>query len=59
MSGTRRYGSRRPAGSVVVGDNDNGYVETDPTGRYGRVSITLHIPFFISRSFNFWCEYGA
>ncbi|CAN6348788.1 unnamed protein product [Urochloa humidicola] len=38
MSGPRRCGSRRPA---VVGDNSNGYVETDPTGRYGRFDEVL------------------
>ncbi|KAG2559653.1 hypothetical protein PVAP13_8KG022060 [Panicum virgatum] len=38
MSGPRRCGSRRPA---VVGDNTNGYVETDPTGRYGRFDELL------------------
>ncbi|CAM0152455.1 unnamed protein product [Urochloa decumbens] len=39
MSGPRRCGSRRPA---VVGDNNsNGYVETDPTGRYGRFDELL------------------
>ncbi|CAN6357387.1 unnamed protein product [Urochloa humidicola] len=38
MSGPRRCGSRRPA---VVGDNSNGYVETDPTGRYGRFDELL------------------
>ncbi|CAN6380360.1 unnamed protein product [Urochloa humidicola] len=38
MSGPRRCGSRRPA---VVGDNSNGYVETDPTGRYGRLDEVL------------------
>ncbi|CAL5098617.1 unnamed protein product [Urochloa decumbens] len=39
MSGPRRCGSRRPA---VVGDNNsNGYVETDPTGRYGRFEELL------------------
>ncbi|CAL4911950.1 unnamed protein product [Urochloa decumbens] len=38
MSGPRRCGSRRPA---VVGDNSNGYVETDPTGRYGRLDELL------------------
>ncbi|KAF8671321.1 hypothetical protein HU200_050032 [Digitaria exilis] len=39
MSGPRRCGSRRPA--AVVGDNGNGYVETDPTGRYGRFDELL------------------
>ncbi|CAN6335377.1 unnamed protein product [Urochloa humidicola] len=38
MSGPRRCGSRRPA---VVGDNSNGYVETDPTGRYARLDEVL------------------
>ncbi|RLM59029.1 hypothetical protein C2845_PM18G13830 [Panicum miliaceum] len=38
MSGPRRCGSRRPA---VVGDTTNGYVETDPTGRYGRFDELL------------------
>ncbi|RLM69388.1 putative serine/threonine-protein kinase WNK7 isoform X2 [Panicum miliaceum] len=39
MSGPWRFsGSRRPA---VVGDNGNGYVETDPTGRYGRFDELL------------------
>uniref|UniRef100_K3Y5W7 non-specific serine/threonine protein kinase n=1 Tax=Setaria italica TaxID=4555 RepID=K3Y5W7_SETIT len=38
MSGPRRCGSRRPA---VVGDSSNGYVETDPTGRYGRFDELL------------------
>ncbi|PAN15703.1 hypothetical protein PAHAL_3G007100 [Panicum hallii] len=38
MSGPRRCGSRRPA---VVGDNTNGYVETDPNGRYGRFDELL------------------
>ncbi|XP_034568415.1 probable serine/threonine-protein kinase WNK7 isoform X1 [Setaria viridis] len=38
MSGPRRCGSRRLA---VVGDNSNGYVETDPTGRYGRLDELL------------------
>uniref|UniRef100_A0A0E0MBP6 non-specific serine/threonine protein kinase n=1 Tax=Oryza punctata TaxID=4537 RepID=A0A0E0MBP6_ORYPU len=41
MSGTpRRCGGRRSERSTVVGDNRNGYVETDPTGRYGRATIS-------------------
>ncbi|KAF8706365.1 hypothetical protein HU200_030627 [Digitaria exilis] len=40
MSGPRRCGSRRPP-PAVVGDNGNGYVETDPTGRYGRFDELL------------------
>uniref|UniRef100_A0A0E0F1T8 non-specific serine/threonine protein kinase n=1 Tax=Oryza meridionalis TaxID=40149 RepID=A0A0E0F1T8_9ORYZ len=39
MSGARRCGGRTSERSSVVGDNRNGYVETDPTGRYGRKSI--------------------
>ncbi|KAF8706981.1 hypothetical protein HU200_030507 [Digitaria exilis] len=41
MSGPRRCGGRRPP--AVVGDNGNGYVETDPTGRYGRVCTTVSL----------------
>ncbi|XP_062197195.1 probable serine/threonine-protein kinase WNK8 isoform X2 [Phragmites australis] len=41
MSGPRRCGSRRPERPAVVGDNINGYVETDPTGRYGRFDELL------------------
>jgi hypothetical protein len=37
MSGPQRCGSPRPV--MVEDDNSNGYVETDPTGRYGRVSF--------------------
>ncbi|EEC68722.1 hypothetical protein OsI_37215 [Oryza sativa Indica Group] len=39
MSGARWCGDRRSERSSVVGDNRNGYVETDPTGRYGRKSM--------------------
>ncbi|KAG8089265.1 hypothetical protein GUJ93_ZPchr0011g28296 [Zizania palustris] len=42
MSGSRRCGGRRPERSTVVGcDDSNGYVETDPTGRYGRLEEVL------------------
>ncbi|TVU27284.1 hypothetical protein EJB05_29885 [Eragrostis curvula] len=41
MSGPRRCGGRRPERPAVVGDNSNGYVETDPTGRYGRFDELL------------------
>jgi hypothetical protein len=41
MSAARRCGSRRPERAAV---GDNGYVETDPTGRYGRVR--MHVLFF-------------
>uniref|UniRef100_A0A0D9XNC6 non-specific serine/threonine protein kinase n=1 Tax=Leersia perrieri TaxID=77586 RepID=A0A0D9XNC6_9ORYZ len=45
MSGTpRRCGGgvgRRSERSAVVGENRNGYVETDPTGRYGRLDEVL------------------
>jgi WNK lysine deficient protein kinase len=41
MSGARRCGGRTSERSSVVGDNRNGYVETDPTGRYGRLSEVL------------------
>ncbi|KAL6653330.1 hypothetical protein ACP70R_008908 [Stipagrostis hirtigluma subsp. patula] len=41
MSGPRRCGSRRPERTPVVGDLGNGYVETDPTGRYGRFDELL------------------
>ncbi|TVU50615.1 hypothetical protein EJB05_01993 [Eragrostis curvula] len=41
MSGTRRCGGRRPEKPAVVADNSNGYVETDPTGRYGRFDELL------------------
>ncbi|KAL6905752.1 hypothetical protein ACP4OV_003353 [Aristida adscensionis] len=42
-SGLRRCGSRRPETAAAVGDYDydNGYVETDPTGRYGRFDEVL------------------
>ncbi|KAF0918628.1 hypothetical protein E2562_025206 [Oryza meyeriana var. granulata] len=41
MSGPWRCGGRRSERSWVVGDNRNGYVETDPTGRYGRLEEVL------------------
>ncbi|KAG8050799.1 hypothetical protein GUJ93_ZPchr0009g1083 [Zizania palustris] len=41
MSGPRRCGSRRSERSTAVGDGGNGYVETDPTGRYGRMEEVL------------------
>ncbi|XP_066336487.1 probable serine/threonine-protein kinase WNK8 isoform X2 [Miscanthus floridulus] len=39
MSTARRCGGRRPERAARVGDN--GYVETDPTGRYGRFDELL------------------
>jgi hypothetical protein len=43
MSAARRCGSRRPERAAV---GDNGYVETDPTGRYGRVRMHVLLFFF-------------
>ncbi|XP_006663741.2 probable serine/threonine-protein kinase WNK8 [Oryza brachyantha] len=41
MSASGRCGGRRWERSTVVGDDRNGYVETDPTGRYGRLAEVL------------------
>lgn len=40
------YKGRLPPNQTEESEDDHDYAETDPTGRYGRVSFGLFSPFF-------------
>lgn len=42
------YKGRLPPNQTEESEDDHGYAETDPTGRYGRVSFGLFSPFFFT-----------